>query len=96
MTIHEITNQLYDMSVAGYFNGEKFTKEQLGSYIRNFTRECTMKVGESHYMEIALPDGWWLMKISKFGKGEFEYYIPDTREQELKLKQKLENSTQRV
>ena len=26
MTIKEITNQLYDLSVGGYFNREKFTK----------------------------------------------------------------------
>ena len=35
MNIKELTNQLYELSVGGYFNGEKFTKERLTTYITN-------------------------------------------------------------
>ena len=81
MSIREITNQLYDLSVGGYFNGEKFTKTRLNTYITNM-----FKTGNKLIMQIALPDGWWFFKINKFANGEYDYTIPDTREQEQRIK----------
>ena len=81
MNIREITNQLYDLSVGGYFNGEKFTKTRLNSYITNM-----FKTGNKLVMQIALPDGWWFFKINKFANNEYDYTIPDTREQEQRIK----------
>ena len=81
MNIREITNQLYDLSVGGYFNGEKFTKTRLNSYITNM-----FKTGNKLVMQIALPDDWWFFKINKFANNEYDYTIPDTREQEQRIK----------
>ena len=33
-------------------------------------------------MEIALPDGWWMMSVWQMPNGEMDYDIPETREQE--------------
>ena len=81
MTKAELVNQLFNLSVAGYFNGEKFTKTRLNIYITNM-----FKTGEILVMNIALPDGRWYFKITKFANGEYNYIIPDTREQEQKIK----------
>lgn len=81
MTKTEIINQLYDLSVGGYFNGEKFTKTRLNTYITNMFR-----TGNKLIMQIALPDGWWFFKINKFDNNEYNYTIPDTREQEQRIK----------
>jgi hypothetical protein len=81
MNIKELTNQLYELSVGGYFNGEKFTKERLITYITNM-----FKTGNRLVMNIALPDGRWYFKITKFANDEYDYIIPDTREQEQKIK----------
>ncbi len=82
MTIYELVHQLHDLSVAGYFNGEKFTKKRLTTYIQSMFRAG----GNSLVMQIALPDGRWFFKITEFAPGEYDYYIPDTREQEQRIK----------
>lgn len=81
MTKSELTTQLMDLAVAGYFNSEKFTKERLNNYISKMCRNT----GDKLFMEISLPDGRWLFKITHYADGEWDYYIPDTREQEAKL-----------
>ena len=85
MTKLELTTQLMNLAVAGYFNSEKFTKERLNNYISKMCRN----IGDKLYMEISLPDGRWLFKITQYADGEWDYYIPDTREQEDKLTAEL-------
>lgn len=85
MTKLELTTQLMNLAVAGYFNSEKFTKERLNNYISKMCRN----IGDKLYMEISLPDGRWLFKITQYTDGEWDYYIPDTREQEDKLTAEL-------
>ena len=89
MTIHEVSAQLYNLSVAGYFNGEKFTKRQLELYIANsFRPEVHLKAENRLVMEIALPDGRWYFTVNRFSDKPdgFDYTIPDDREQEGKIK----------
>ena len=40
-------------------------------------------------MEIALPDGWWMMRVWQMPNGEMDYDIPETREQEARWFSKL-------
>lgn len=81
MTKLELTSQLMNLAVAGYFNSEKFSKSRLNNYIGKMCRN----VGDKLFMEISLPDGRWLFKITHYADREWDYYIPDTREQETKL-----------
>lgn len=87
MTIKEITNQLYDLSVAGYFNGEKFTKQRLYNQIKSLFRGTTRKIADHPVVvqQISLYDGCWFFYIIEYAKGEFDYFIPDTREQEKRV-----------
>ena len=85
MTKLELTTQLMNLAVAGYFNGEKFNKERLNNYIGKMCRNN----GDKLFMEIALPDGRWLFKITHCADGDWDYYIPETREQEAKLTAEL-------
>ena len=69
MTIREISSQLFSLSVGGFFNREKFTKNRLETQL----------------------DGWWYFTVTKYADRAdgFDYYIPDTREQESAIKNKL-------
>lgn len=89
MTIHEVAKQLYNSSVAGYFNGKKFSRHELEAYIASMFREgITLKAGNRLVMEIALPDGRWYFTINRYSEKPdgFDYTIPDDREQEGRIK----------
>lgn len=88
MTIREIANQLYDLSIDGWFDREQFTRSELEQRIRSqFRGEVGFAVPHTMLFEIALPDGWWLFTITHFGDkaDEYGYCIPETRDQENKL-----------
>lgn len=82
MTIQYLSNQLHSLSVGGFFNGEKFTKGELLDYLKGVFRP---ELNTTRWvMEIALPDGRWFFTITRFSDSSdgFDYFIPDTREQE--------------
>lgn len=82
MTIYELVSQLHGLSVGGYFNDTKMTTKQLRNYITSMFRAG----GNQIVMRISLPDGRWFFTITQYEPGEFDYYIPDTREQETRIK----------
>lgn len=74
MTIKEMTKQVYGLSIAGYFNGEKFSYSEFYNYVRKH-------LNDSLIMEISLRDGRWYFEMIK--KGSIcDYFIPDDRDQE--------------
>lgn len=88
MTIHELSTQLHNSSVGGYFNGQKFSRWELERYIRlSFRPEVSLKLGNRLVMEIALPDGRWFFTVNRYSDASdgFDYTIPEDREQEAKL-----------
>ena len=82
MTLNQVSDSLFDLSVFGYFNGEKFTRAQLRNYLKRAFRPETQT--SSWVLEIALPDGRWFCQISHYSPASdgFDYYIPETRAQE--------------
>jgi len=93
MTIHDVSAQLHRLSVAGYFNGEKFSQRRLETFIRDsFRPGVHLKAGNRLVMEIALPDGRWYFTINRFSPEPdgFDYTIPDDREQEARIKALLQ------
>ena len=89
MTLSNVTDQLWSLSVdspEGRFNGiPHATKEWLGRFLHHWFVE----IGDRRWiMEVNLPDGRWLVRISRVGDG-YDYLIPDTREQELFLRDEL-------
>lgn len=86
MTLHEISTQLHSLSVGGFFNREKFSRDRLESQLRYAFLDAP--AGSRYVIEIALPDGWWYCSIYHYGTGrdQFDYCIPDNREQEAKIK----------
>jgi len=92
MTIHEVTSQLWKLSVKGQFNGEKFTFSQFEKLVSNYFRKGThLKLGNRVVMEIMLPDGSWFFQIVRYNDRPdgFDYIIPDTRDQEKRLLDEL-------
>ena len=80
MTFTDTINQIYDLTIAGFINGEKFTKTEFKEALKHW-----LLAKNSYIIEISLPDGRWLCKISKFANGEYDYFLPETREQEKRL-----------
>lgn len=84
MTLHNLTTKLYSLSVAGYFNGEKFSINEFARFVHHW-----MDRTDKLFLTIALPDGEWLMFISKLSDGGYDFTIPETRHQEQRLKEAL-------
>ena len=85
MTLNEVINQVYSLSVGGYFNGEKFSKREFAEYVKGVFRP---ELGTRRWlMEIALPDGRWYFQMTRFDDTVYgyDYYIPITRQQEQAL-----------
>lgn len=87
MTKLEVINQLADLSVNNIFNGERFSKQRLNTYISKMCRN----IGDSLVMNISLPDGDWYFRINRYSAGGYDYYIPETREQEMRIVEELMN-----
>ena len=85
MTKLELVNQLADLAVDNRFNGETFGKKRLYTYISKMCRN----IGDSLVMNISLPDGDWYFKINRYSTADYDYYIPDTREQEMRIVEEL-------
>lgn len=87
MTIHEIVNQLFHLSVNSRFNGDTFTRQELEGYIRKAF--IPNRIKEPLFMSIRLndSDSDWLFTVDRFSDSSdgFDYYIPDTREEEKRL-----------
>lgn len=91
MTIRELTSQLYNLT-NGHINGEAFTKAELAHALTVWTRDMSHnKITNSHVIEVELPDGNWLATIDHHGTAPdtFGYYIPESREAEQKLWNRL-------
>lgn len=84
MTLTEVTNQIYDLTIAGYINGEKFTRKQFKEAVKHW-----FLTGKKFIIEVSLPDGRWLCKIIKLSNDEWDYFLPETRKQEERLYSEL-------
>ena len=84
MTLREVSTQLHNLSVNGVFNGQKFSITELEKFIYNMFR-TPLKGGNRLVMNITLPDGNWYFFITKFEKNQFDYTIPETRNQEKRV-----------
>ena len=76
-----MARQLHRLS-KGHINGEVFTLPELGEVLQIWMRGSDEYVGQ-----ISLPDGDWFFLIDRFphDDSQFDYLIPETREQEKKL-----------
>lgn len=90
MTLHETARSLYDLSVGGWFNREKFTFARFERMVKGLF-SGNLKLGNKAVIEIALPDGWWLCEIIHYADDEssYNYEIPENREQEQRIWQAL-------
>ena len=86
MTLHNIASQLLSLSVDKKINGVKFSAKRLETVLGMWLRPEALPSGKNKVVaEIHLPDGFWFFYIVRLNDGEFDYYIPDTREQEKRV-----------
>ena len=89
MTKGEMLKQIYNLSVGGNFNHEKgWSFYKFKSYVSG---KFNSEKQNSILMEIELPDGWWYLSIQKVKDGLWDYYIPDTREDNDRIVVEQEN-----
>ncbi|MCD8078293.1 MAG: hypothetical protein LUE63_07970 [Lachnospiraceae bacterium] len=91
MTLNQAADQLYNLSLGGYFNREKFTADGWRRHVKALMRNPeTLKIPNTLVQEIALGDGWWLFSLVYIpSSGEYGWVIPETREEEQRLKDRL-------
>ena len=90
MTKNEVYKQVYDLSVRGRFNHQKW------SFLR-FKGVCDTRFEDDNcnhiILEILMPDGWWHMVIHRLRIHDdviWDYYIPDTKDEENMLRREFE------
>lgn len=91
MTLHNIASQLHSLS-DGRINGEHFTKAELERALQMWMRNSERNaIKNAFVLEIVLRDGAWLAEVTRFADSPdgFDYWIPDTREQEARLYEAL-------
>ena len=91
MTLPEIARQLAHMTVDGTINGD--SAKQFAEVLKDMFRpEVSLKAGDSVVWNVTLHDGNWFIRINRYGKGkdDFNYTVPDTREEEAKIKALLD------
>lgn len=85
MTIPEIVKQIWEISNKQIttLDNQKFTSKK--SLVSNIRMQFIDK--EIAFLKIGLPDGKWHMFIDSWGTDLncFDYYIPDNRQQEIKI-----------
>lgn len=83
MTLRQTTDQIFKLALGGYINHEKYTADRFYRQCRALLRNGTTTLT----FEIALPDGWWFFEVNKYADRPdgYDYFIPETREQEEKL-----------
>lgn len=89
MTIPEIATQLSTLSIDGVYGDTKHSRSSLRDALFNAFREASV-VGVN--FTIHLSDGEWLAQVTRYNKASpsgFDYYIPETREAEARLKADL-------
>ena len=92
MTLREVASQIYGLTIDGFVNGEQFTRKELEQVLRKWMDHAESNVVPNvHVVELSLPDGRWLAAVSNFRKTHdgYDYYVPDTREEEAHLYQRL-------
>ena len=92
MTLHEVSSQIFNLTLGGFVNDEKFTKRELEHVFNMWMRDPSHnKVPNTHLIQLCLRDGKWFSTIYKFADRPdgYDYYIPDTREEESRLLDKF-------
>ncbi|MCD8013272.1 MAG: hypothetical protein LUG99_08870 [Lachnospiraceae bacterium] len=91
MTLTQAADQLYHLSLGGYFNREKFTADTWRKHVTSLMRQPeALKIPNTLVQEIALEDGHWLFTISYISScKEYSWSIPENREQEQQLRDLL-------
>ena len=92
MTIREVSTQLINLT-SGSLNGEHFSRTRLENQIKTLLRHGEHNtIPYSMVMEGTFGDGDWLFTVSRIEfKDEvfYDYWIPDTREQETELASRI-------
>ena len=90
MTKSYTFKQIYDLSVNGNINHRKFSFLKFKNFCNEYFEDPKHN---SIVIDILLPDGWWycaIMRMKNNNETIWDYYIPDTREQQKEMYGELE------
>lgn len=93
MTFKEMTQQIFNISVPSSFSEGKrycFTSEKPWTYSFMVNHMKKILSGSTSCLwPICLPDDRWIIKITQLGRGQWDYYIPETKVQEYRMIQEF-------
>ena len=92
MTLHQVANRLYDLTIDGFINGIRLSrKEFTNTLVEWATSSGAFRLRNKFPVQLDLPDGKWYVCINRYGTGRdsYDYWMPDNREQERLLIQKV-------
>lgn len=84
MTFNEMTKQIYDISYKHHINHETKNLTQFRRELKSYFDQST-RLPTQIAFEMEMKDGYWYCVAIKSAWG-YDYYIPDTRKDEEKLK----------
>lgn len=90
MTLNETAYWLMRLT-GGKLNGETYSRKELTEVLKN-----AFRTGKSYFMHGTLPDGEWLIEVLQYrdARDGYDYYLPDTREEEARLIEKFLSKAQ--
>ena len=92
MTLRQVADSLYEMTIAGYVNDTKYSRSGFCSALEEWMLfPESLKIKNRLVLQLSLPDGRWMATVNKFSDSAdgYDYTIPADREEEAALLQLL-------
>lgn len=80
MTLNQMSDHIYKYSKGHILNGQKNSKENFRFWFKRMFCDNEMVL-----FSMELPDGEWLCKAVRTPANEYDYMVPDTREEEYRF-----------
>ena len=88
MTKQEMLKQVFELAIPAK-KGKRYICTKTNGYSFNQFKEHVDKMGLSEYgsclVNIFLPDGEWTVLLYRYAPHQWDYVLPETREQERQL-----------
>ena len=82
MTLSSVSSSLLSLSVNNTIGNIRWTRK---SFTEALARAFAHPAAVGVTYEISLPDGDWFCEVYKTGPHHYDYYIPETRDQEARV-----------
>lgn len=86
MTFTDVSKQIYNLAVDGWVDDQKF---KCYTDFSRWFRKVMSDHKKTHIFRIMLPDGMWYGEAYRLTRNTYDYYLPETRAEEEKIRDKV-------